>query len=393
MTRRLVLIVVTGAVLATAGYWYWARTPPPATVRPAPPPPEVTVTTATPRSVPLPLVYAGRVAGFRDVEVRAQVGGILIKRAYEEGARVTRGQLLFRLDPQLYQVALDRAQAQLAQAQAAAMQSEQNFKRIEELARRQVATEKQLDDARGARDQAAAAVKLAEAEVRSATLNLGYTTISAPVAGTTSLRSPPEGTLILAQQTLLTTITQLDPAYVNFATTDEEFRSLRDMNRKREKPITAEDVTVELQYADGSRYPVPGKLDVTASSIDPQTGTIQIRATFPNPDGAILPGQFLRVVVRGVTLEDAILVPKRAVMQGPQGPFVYVVGANARAEARPVRLGRELDEGWIVHEGLKGGEQVIVDGVMRVRPGAEVRVAALGVPSGAPAATQPGGKS
>ncbi|MGE3991550.1 efflux RND transporter periplasmic adaptor subunit [Pseudorhodoplanes sp.] len=365
--------------IAAAGYyWYSVRASAPvAQAKPAPPAPEVAVLTATPRPVSLPLTYAGRVAGFREVEVRAQVGGVLRKRSYEEGARVSPGQVLFRIDPEPYQVALDRAKAQLAQAQASFVQSDQNFRRVEELSRRQVATDKQLDDARAARSQSEATVKLAEAEVRSATLNLGYTTVSAPVGGTTSLRSPPEGTLILAQQTLLTTITILDPAYVNFAVTDDEFRSLREMNQKREKPLSADDIMVELRYGDGSLYPTVGKLDVTASTIDAQTGTIHFRALFPNPDGVILPGQFVRVSLRGVTIENAIVIPQKAVLQGPQGPFVYV-SEEEKAERRPVRLGRQLDEGWIVEDGLKGGEQVIIEGVMRVRPGAAIRLAQEG---------------
>lgn len=376
MIKRIIATALTAALLIAGGYYYWSATRterPTAPVRPSLPPPEVSVVNLVPATIPLPLTYAGRIAGFRNVEIRPQVGGVVLKREYEEGARVSRGQVLFRIDPRPYQVALDRAQAQVAQAEATFVQAQQNFKRIEQLASRQIATEKQLDDARGARDQADAAVKLAQAEVANATLNLGYTTVSAPVAGITSLRSPPEGTLVLAQQTLLTTITQIDPAYVNFAVTDEEFKSLRETNRARPDPIKPENIVVELQYGDRTTYDHPGKLDVTASSIDSQTGTIQIRAIFPNPDGSILPGQFVRVVLRGITLPDAILVPKQAISQGPQGPFVYVVAANKTAEARPVKLGRELDAGWIVQAGLKGGEQLIVDGVMRIRPGAPVR--------------------
>ena len=376
MIKRIIATALTTALLIGGGYYYWSATRterPTVQARPSPPPPEVSVVNLVPATIPLPLTYAGRIAGFRNVEIRPQVGGIVLKREYEEGARVSRGQVLFRIDPRPYQVALERAQAQVAQAEATFVQAQQNFKRIEQLASRQIATEKQLDDTRGARDQADAAVKLAQAEVANATLNLGYTTVSAPVAGITSLRSPPEGTLILAQQTLLTTITQIDPAYVNFAVTDEEFKSLRETNRARPDPIKPENIVVELQYGDRTTYPHPGKLDVTASSIDSQTGTIQIRAIFPNPDGSILPGQFVRVVLLGITLPDAILVPKQAISQGPQGPFVYVVAANKTAEARPVKLGRELDAGWIVQAGLKGGEQLIVDGVMRVRPGAPVR--------------------
>jgi membrane fusion protein, multidrug efflux system len=372
--RGLILLL---CVVAAGGAYYWyarqqaARV---ATSQPAaPPPPEVAVVAAEPTEVPFPVEYAGRIAGFRDVDVRPLVGGILLKREYEEGARVKQGQVLFRIDPATYDVARSRAEAQFQQAQATLRQADENFRRIEELFRRGVATDKQLDDVRAAREQAQAAIKLAQAEIEAAKLNIGYTVVNAPVSGVTSLQSPPVGTLIQAQQTLLTTITQLDPAYVNFSFTDEENQDWRALNARRAKPLTEKDLTVELHYANGSTYPQPGRIDIAAQRVNPQTGTIQARAIFPNPDGALLPGQFVRIVIRGVTLPDAIVVPKPAVSQGPQGPSLFVVGQNDVAEARPVRLGRELAQGWVVQEGLKGGERVVVDGIIRVRPGAPVR--------------------
>jgi membrane fusion protein (multidrug efflux system) len=274
-------------------------------------------------------------------------------------------------------VAQARANAQLAQAQATLRQAEENYKRIEELSRRGVSTDKQLDDARAARDQAQASIQLAQAEIRAAQLNIGYTTVNAPVTGITSLQSPPEGTLVQAQQTLLTTITQLDPAYVNFSVTDTEYQRFRQLNERLAKPIKEQDLKVEVLFGDGTTYRQQGSVDVSARSIDPRTGTLQVRAILPNPDGALLPGQFVRVVMRGIVLPDAIVVPKQAVSQGPEGPFVYVVGDNATAQARPVRLGREVETGWIVQEGLKPGETVIVEGVIRVRPGAPVRPAPM----------------
>lgn len=374
MVKRLIVISV-GLALAVGAYlliWGWPRTsPPPRTA--VPPPPEVGIVTVQPAEVPLPVAYAGRVVGFRDVEVRALVGGILLKRGFEEGARVTQGQLLFQIDPAPYEVALSRSEAQLAQAQATLRQAEDNFERIEELFRRDVSTEKQREEALAARDQARASVQLAEAEIASARLNLGYTDVNAPIAGVTSLQSQSIGTLIQAQQTLLTTITPLDPAYVSFSFTDEEGQAFRELNARRSQPIASKDLTVDLQYGSGSVYPHTGKIDTAAQRVDPQTGTIQARAIFPNPDGNLLPGQFVRVRIRGVTLPDAIVVPKEAVSQGPQGPSVYVVGQNNIAEVRPIRLGPEVAAGAVVHEGLKGGERVIVDGVIRVRPGAPVK--------------------
>lgn len=274
-------------------------------------------------------------------------------------------------------MALSRAEAQLLQAQATLRQAEENFERVEDLFRRDVSPKKLLDDALSARDQARASVKLAEAEIEGAKLNLSYTTIKAPVAGVTALQSPSIGTLIQAQQTLLTTITPLDPAYVSFSFTDEEGQAFRAMNARRAQPISEKDLVVGLKYGIGSVYPKEGKIDTAAQRVDPQTGTIQARAVFPNPDGVLLPGQFIRVSIRGVTLLDAILIPRQAVSQGPQGPSVYVIGPNDTAEARPIRLGPELAAGWIVQDGLKSGERVVVDGVIRVRPGGAVRPVAL----------------
>ena len=205
--------------------------------------------------VPLTLAYAGRVAGFRTVEIRAMVSGTIMKREYAEGARVKQGDTLFRIDPRPYQAVYDRATAQLAQAKATAFQAEENFNRIQELANRQVATPKQLDDARAARDQSRAAIQSVEADIENARLNLEFTVVKAPVAGPTALLSPPEGSIAQAQQTVLTTITQLDPAYVNFSITDAELREFRAFSDNLDKPLSDDDITVTLQYGDGTTYP------------------------------------------------------------------------------------------------------------------------------------------
>ncbi len=337
--------------------------------------------------VPFPTVYGGRIASFRDVEVRPLVGGLLLKREFEEGATVKQGQVLFQIDPATYKVALSRAEAQLLQAQARLREADDNFARIDELFSRKVSTEKQRDEAQSARDQARASVKLAEAEIESARINLGYTVVNAPLGGVTALQSPPVGSLIQAQQTLLTIITPLDPAYVNFSFTDEEGRAFRVRNEQRAKPITDKDITIDLQFGNGDLYPHQGRIDTAAQRVDLQTGTIQARAIFPNPDGILLPGQFVRVRIRGVTLPNAILIPKQALGQGPQGPFVYVVGANGTAEVRQIELGPELPAGWVVEKGLKNGEQIVADGIIRVRPGVRIKaVPAEGQSSATPAA-------
>jgi membrane fusion protein (multidrug efflux system) len=360
-------------LVAAAYYWYLhSAERPPMTAGTAPV--EVGVIKVRRADAPLPLTYAGRVAGFRNVEIRSQVSGTILKREFIEGAKVKQGDVLFRIDPRTYQAALDRATAQLGQSQATLVQAEENFKRIEELARKQVATEKQLEDARAARDLARAAVQGAEAEIQTAKLNIEFTTIKAPVSGPSSLTSPPEGSLAQAQQTVLTTITQLDPAYVNFSVSEAEFIELRGINRARDRPLTPADITIKLQLGDRTEFPVQGKLAETSSTVDPHTGTLQVRSVFPNEDGLLLPNQFVRVLVTGVSLQAVFVVPQRAVSQGPQGAFVYVVNStNDGVTSRPIKLEREVRGGWAVKDGLNDGETVVVDGLLRIRPGARVK--------------------
>lgn len=398
MVKRILLVAVIGLALVAAVYFFMFRTgeePGARQTATAPasaqPPPQVGIIVAQPAEVPYPVVFAGRVAGFQDVEVRPRVGGLLLSREFDEGARVTQDQVLFRIDPATFEVALSRAEAQLLQAQAALRQAEENFNRVEPLARRGVSTDVQLEEARSQRDQARAGVQLAEAEIQNARLNLSYTTVTAPAAGITSLQSPPVGALVQAQQTLLTTISQIDPAYVNFSFTDEENRAFRALNDQRENPISEKDLKVELQFTQEAGYPHPGRIDTAAQRVDPLTGTIQARAIFPNPDGALLPGQFVRVRLTGISLPNAIVVPQQAVSQGPQGPSVYVVGENNVAQVRPVRLGSEVATGWLVREGLSGGERVVVDGVIRVRPGQPVLPAPMAPPA-AQTTASPGGQ-
>jgi membrane fusion protein (multidrug efflux system) len=301
------------------------------------------------------------------------VSGTIMKREYAEGARVKQGDTLFLIDPRPYQAAHDRATAQLAQAKATAFQTEENFNRIRELTSKQVATPKQLDDARAARDQARAAVQSAEADIETAKLNLEFTVVKAPVSGPTALLSPPEGSIAQAQQTVLTTITQLDPAYVNFSTTEQELREFRMLNEGLDRPLGEEDISVSLQFGNGTEYPQTGKIIMSSQNVDLRTGTVQIRTVFPNEEGNLLPGQFVRLIVKGVSLPKAILIPQQAVSQGPQGTFVYVVNSAGMAEARPVKLGRDVNNSWVIREGLNEGDRVITDGVMRVRPGAPVK--------------------
>jgi membrane fusion protein (multidrug efflux system) len=352
----------------------------------APPPPQVTVVTVEPHPVPLKFEYAGRISAYRNVEVRARVSGILLNRTFTEGEEVTEGQVLYRIDPAPYEATLARAQAQLQQEQATLERREKDLERAQELLRRRSGTEKAFDDATADVALSKALVAAAQAQVQTAQLDLGYTTVNAPLSGTTSLDTMDEGSLVgtTAENSLLTRIHQLDPAYVNFSFTDRELGELRRLydTGRADRPADGE-LKASIEFGDGSTYDKEGKITFTDVTIDRETGTIRTRAVVPNPDRKLLPGQFVRVIVNGVTLKDALVVPQASVMQGPQGPFVYVVDAESKAVMKPVELGREVDGGWVVETGLSPGDKVITEGIIKVRPGAPVTVA------GTPVAGEP----
>src|SRR5260370_11500641 len=322
--RALIGCVAAGVlVLALAGggvYLFMTQPAKAPAAPPAPPPPQVGVAELAAADVALPLEFSGRVAGFRVVEIRAQVSGVLLKREYLEGAVVAVGQVVFRIDPRTYEASLARATAQAAQAKATLIQAEESISRQVGLAAQKGATQKSLEDATAGRDQARANVQSTEADVVTAKLNLEFTVIKAPVKGPTSLVSPAEGTLIQAQQTLLTTITQLDPAYVNFTFTDGELRSLQEINRSSEELFDPAHVKVELQFGDRATYPEPGTVDTRSRTIDPRTATILTRAIFPNHDRPLLPAPFVRLKMTGITMPNAIVVPKAPLSQGPPRP-------------------------------------------------------------------------
>jgi membrane fusion protein (multidrug efflux system) len=340
----------------------------------APPPPSVELTTLNAREVPLSYSYAGRISAFREVQVRAQVGGILMERAYIEGARVKAGDVLFRVDPKTYEAEVARAAAQLQTAEAQLAQATRDKTRAVELFTRQVGSQKSRDDALSAVDLAEAAVAAAKAQLKAAQINLDYATVRAPIDGITSLDVVPEGSLVgvSSGDSLLTTITQLDPVYVNFSFTDANAAELRRIADAQKTHTADTKLTATITFGDGRVYDKPGEIDFTSASIDTQTGTIRSRAIFENPDSYLIPGQFVRVTISGMSLASAIVVPEIAVLQGPQGKFVYTVNEQNVAAMAPVTLGQSVEGGWIVTDGLKSGDQVVTSGVIKVRPGAPV---------------------
>lgn len=342
-----------------------------------PPPPEVVVEVAKTEALPLVLEYAARTAGFREVEVRAQVSGILQERTYLEGSRVKQGQILFRIDPRSYQAALARAKGALAQEQARYRQTERDLKRIRELQKKGFASESELDNAISNFEQSKANIEAAQAEVQSKQIDLDYTTVEAPISGITSKETVSEGSLMVAgdpSASLLTNITQLDPIYVNFALPDREDARIRQALAEGKLVRDSEQYVAQIRFGDGSTYPLEGKVDFTDSLIDRGTGTVSARAVVPNPDQALLPGQFVRVLLKGITQPNAITVPERAISQGANGTFVYVVDEQGMARARPVTTAHTAEGRWVVDSGLAAGERIIVEGLPKVRPNTPVKV-------------------
>jgi membrane fusion protein (multidrug efflux system) len=342
-------------------------------------PPEVAVVEAVAQRLPVGYEYAAQTAGYREVEVRARVTGILLKRNYREGEVVKRGQSLFQIDPAPFQVALARAEADLATAEARQAQAARDAERMKAVIDIKAVSRKEYDDSVSASQIAAAEVKAARARVAEAKLNLDWTRVESPINGVSSRALRSEGTLVSGPEVLLTAVTQTDPIYVIFGIPESELlRIRRDADAKRlELPADGRfDVTVAL--ADGSVYGKPGKVDFTDVRVNTNTGTVEARAELPNPAGALKPGQFVRVRLAGAVRPAAITVPQRAVLEGPKGKFVYVVDAGGKAEARPVQVGDWAGESWVIDSGLAPGDKVIVDGVMKIGPGAPVRIAAAG---------------
>ena len=337
---------------------------------------EVTVMTAAVQSLPVTYEYVGQTAGSREVEVRARVTGILLSRNFKEGERVTKGQSLFTIDPKPFEAALQRAVADVAAAEARLEQAKRNAARLKPLYAEKAVSQKEHDDAVSAEQIGAADVAAARARLTEARLNLEYTKVEAPVSGVSTRAVPSEGTLVSGPSVLLTTVVQVDPIWVNFGIPDNERARLqKEVAAGRLQLPKNGSVEVALRLADGSVYPHTGRLNFSDVRISAATGTQEARAELPNKEGLLRPGQFVRVLLRGAMRPNAVTVPQRAVMEGPQGKFVYVVDEKSTAAARPVEVGDWAGENWIITSGLQGGEQVIVDGVMKIGPGAPVRIA------------------
>jgi len=354
------------------------------------PPPEVLVAEVKAQSLPLTFEYVGQTAGSREVEVRGRVAGIILKRNFAEGTPVKEGQSLYTIDPTSYQAAAARAEADVAAAQARYEQAKRNAARMKPLYAEKAVSQKENDDAVSAEEIGAADVKAAKARLVEAMLNVTYTKVEAPVSGVASRSLRSEGSLVEGPQTLLTTVIQVDPIWVNFGIPDNEQAALATEVQAGRVQLPVDGAfEVSLRRNDGTVYDQIGKLNFSDVRVSATTGTREVRAELPNPDGQLKPGEFVRVILKGATRPNAVTVPQRAVLEGPQGKFVYIVDEKGTAQPRPLEVGDWAGDAWIITKGVQPGDKVIVEGLMRLGPGAPVRIAdANAKPAAQPQAPQ-----
>lgn len=335
----------------------------------------VNVVTLKAQPVSLTRSLPARTVALRKAEVRPQVNGIIEKRLFEEGAQVEAGQQLYLIEPALFEANLANAQAGLVRARAALTTAKARETRYKNLLDDKAISRQEYDDALATFQQAQAEIQVQQAAVKTAQTNLSYTEVTAPIAGRIGKSNVTEGALVTAQQAgVMATIHQLDPIYVDIAQPSKELLALRKKIIDRELDQQSAP-TVKLTLEDGSQYPLAGKLQFAEVDVDPSTGDVVLRAIVPNPNQLLLPGMFVRAEIIEGELDNAILAPQRGISFNRQGQAsALVVNGNQQVEARQLELGRAIGDNWLVQSGLEDGEQLIVAGLQKVSPGADVQI-------------------
>lgn len=344
-----------------------------------PPPPQVTFVVVEPRSMPVSFDFVGVTEASKVVEIRARVQGFLDSRDFEEGALVEAGKQLYKIDPRPFEADLDIAKARVTQAEARVNLAEKEVARLKSVSVPGAIAQSDLDKQLAERSDAAAALSLAKAQLAKAELELGYTVIEAPLTGYVGKTLKEIGSLVdQAQNGLLTVIHQVDPIYVSYQMTERDYLRWRSLEADGSYQVNGAGTPyLEITLLDGSTYPVQGALDFESTTVNTGMGSLELRATFENPDRKLKPGQFVRAHMRGYQRPNTIAVPQRAVSESPQGSFVYVLKEDNTAELRIVEPGSWSGADWIIESGLSAGEKVIVDGVTKVQPGTAVTPAPL----------------
>lgn len=337
------------------------------------PPTAVAVMEMKPAPLPVVRELPGRVSATRHAEVRPRIGGIVLERVFEQGSRVEAGDVLYRVDPAPFAVRVESANAVLARSQAALTFAQSQERRAQTLRERNISASVDLENAATNVLLAQADVASAEAALKEAQMNLDYTEIRAPIRGIIGRANVTEGALVTAQTDVMATIQQLDPVYVDFTQPSSELLRLRRAMEAGELVAVADnEARVRLVYDDGTNYEHAGRLLFSEAAVDSLTGQVTLRGEFPNPDGNLLPGLYVRIVIEQAILQNALAVPQMAVQRDAQGnALLYVVNAEGVAEARPVTLGAALGTFWVVENGVQPGDKVVVEGAQKLFPGAQ----------------------
>ncbi|EDM2973278.1 multidrug efflux RND transporter periplasmic adaptor subunit AcrA [Salmonella enterica subsp. enterica serovar Enteritidis] len=338
--------------------------------------PEVGVVTLKTEPLQITTELPGRTVAYRIAEVRPQVSGIILKRNFVEGSDIEAGVSLYQIDPATYQATYDSAKGDLAKAQAAANIAELTVKRYQKLLGTQYISKQEYDQALADAQQATAAVVAAKAAVETARINLAYTKVTSPISGRIGKSSVTEGALVQnGQASALATVQQLDPIYVDVTQSSNDFLRLKQELANGSLKQENGKAKVDLVTSDGIKFPQSGTLEFSDVTVDQTTGSITLRAIFPNPDHTLLPGIFVRARLQEGTKPTALLVPQQGVTRTPRGDAtVLVVGADNKVETRQIVASQAIGDKWLVTDGLKAGDRVVVSGLQKVRPGAQVKV-------------------
>jgi membrane fusion protein (multidrug efflux system) len=335
---------------------------------------DVKTESIVPTTIPAIFSFVGFTQSSHEVEIRARVEGYLEKVVYKEGSFVNEGEILYYLDHKPFEAAVENARGALSKQQAILWNAKKTRERLDPLFKEKAASRKDLDTAISEELSATAEVQSAKAKLMQAELDLGYTTIKSPISGLASDTHYKEGALITpGQNALLTTVSVVDPIFVYFSISENERLKFRKQEMNNQIIVPKDELEIELILADNTIYPYKGKVNFSSPTIDQKTGTMSIRATLPNPGSVLMPGQFVRINVIGAERPNAIVVPQRAVLEGKNGMFVYVV-INNKTEIREVEVGDWYQKNWIIQSGLVEGDVVIIDGVNKVRPGSPVHI-------------------
>jgi len=364
-----VLIALLGGLLLIGCDRPKAQAPPPSI-------PEVATVTVQPQQIVLTTELPGRTSAYRIAEIRPQVNGLIQKRLFTEGSDVKAGQVLYQIDPASFQAAYDNAKAALGRAEANVPPIRLRVERYKELLPDKAVSQQEYDDAAAALKQAEAEIEIWKAAAETARINLGYTRVTAPISGRIGKSSVTDGALVTAYQPVaLATIQQLDPIYVDVPqSTSELLRLRRSLEGGRLNHDRTNQQKVRIILQDGTPYQQEGTLQFQDVTVDPTTGSVILRAVFPNPEGVLLPGMFVRGVAKEGVNEQAILIPQQAVSRDPKGnPLALIVDAESKVQQRMLTVDRAIDDKWLVTSGLAPGDRVIVEGLQKVRPGVPVK--------------------